>query len=822
MTEPDVLSPIPIDANLWSHRELLERIVQRWFHIVEEMHDVEIGWAVTLGGDQDNADKALNSLNRHLRGLSWLAVLQEGSPYDLVILPEPLQGEGISVGQTSAVWTIFIFFLTMAGAAWLQLQDSELKLTNSHLMLESFFFFALPISFVMFVGSELRRRIALRNGVDLGHHIPLAVPFLMTPGAPIWPFGLFGFTSQRRMDLLPFRNRRSLAAITLIAPLTMMVSGFALTIAGYWLTSNTPPILGNTPILVEPSLLPDFVLGFLLSSVEISLRSAWLHPLGLAGLSLTTMAWILLLPLPGFPGDRLLSALLEPGDMEDGVTQTWLYVGLLATGIYVLLNGGFWPWLILIGLGVWRRFSDESSAIPFVLNESMGFDGRSKNRFTIVFVSLLLLGFPGLLPVENLENWDDGLDTNEWPTEIYFSADEDVQIDLPLLTEGVMSMDVEFQFRWLGTMYSDQIADGCGLPSETCTFTNVGPISEQSLEVEWASPSLGQIAGPSALQIIWFEEGLTRIHQVNLTPNVTPMPSEIAWNWDGDSATPQYCTNVTLDEERAGNLTLDETHDYAPLFSFDGADRLAIPAGDDMEVCITGLFGSHRLTYTEGALAPGIVATMDDGTTLRWSLPVVGASPERASGSWPANASGWGDDQWEYIALLEDDAPLICPLDRVSTSVPTDENGSWVLNLSSIPLAPLPENRDNGTLILPESGRIIVCGEAQTSWSADIVATNGTLDHAGGQGWTDQPIEWSNVDNHSIDVQIDTAAFGVSTQWNLSHFTLAPGEHVPAITGTSSGNPDVFELFWLEPTENIWTLHLVAHCIAPGGCGGDV
>ena len=207
-----------------------------------------------------------------------------------------------------------------------------------------------------------------------------------------------------------------------------------------------------------------------------------------------------------------------------------------------------------------------------------------------------------------------------------------------------MSMDVEFQFRWLGTMDSDQIADGCGLPSETCTFTNVGPISEQSLEVEWASPSLGQIPGPSALQIIWIEEGLTRIHQVNLTPDVTPMPSEIAWNWDGDSATPQYCTNVTLDDERAGNLTLDTTHDYAPLFSFDGADRLAIPAGDEMEVCITGLFGSHRLTYTEGAFAPGLVATMDDGTTLRWSLPVQGMSLERASGSWPANASGWGDD----------------------------------------------------------------------------------------------------------------------------------------------------------------------------------
>ena len=124
-----------------------------------------------------------------------------------------------------------------------------------------------------------------------------------------------------------------------------------------------------------------------------------------------------------------------------------------------------------------------------------------------------------------------------------------------------------------------------------------------------------------------------------------------------------------------------------------------------MEVCITGLFGSHRLTYIDGARAPGLLVTMDDGTTLRWSLPVQAVSPERASGAWPATAPGLNDD-WDYIVLFGDDDPLICPIDRVSTSVPTDENGSWVLNLSEIPLAPLPENRENGTVILPPTQRI--------------------------------------------------------------------------------------------------------------------
>ncbi|MCS5535535.1 MAG: hypothetical protein NZ802_06750, partial [Candidatus Poseidoniales archaeon] len=89
MTGSDVIEPMRIDADLWSHRDLLERIVQRWFHIIEEMQDVEIGWEVTLSEKQDNADTALNALNRHLRGLSWIAVLQEGNPFDLIILPEP-------------------------------------------------------------------------------------------------------------------------------------------------------------------------------------------------------------------------------------------------------------------------------------------------------------------------------------------------------------------------------------------------------------------------------------------------------------------------------------------------------------------------------------------------------------------------------------------------------------------------------------------------------------------------------------------------------------------------------------------------------------
>ena len=57
-------------------------------------------------------------------------------------------------------------------------------------------------------------------------------------------------------------------------------------------------------------------------------------------------------------------------------------------------------------------------------------------------------------------------------------------------------------------------------------------------------------------------------------------------------------------------------------------------------------------------------------------------------------------------------------------------------------------------------------------------------------------------------------------RYKLHCLTLEPGQHVPDINGTPSGNSDIFQLFWFEPTEDLWTLHLVAHCIAPEGCGG--
>ena len=120
MAESEAIKPLKIDADLWSHRDLIERIVSRWFHIIEDMDDVEIGWRVNVKGQDTDSEKALDQLNKHLNRLSWFAILQEGKPFDLVIMPKLFGREpGLSMGQMTAVWLIFTSFLTLAGVAWL-------------------------------------------------------------------------------------------------------------------------------------------------------------------------------------------------------------------------------------------------------------------------------------------------------------------------------------------------------------------------------------------------------------------------------------------------------------------------------------------------------------------------------------------------------------------------------------------------------------------------------------------------------------------------------------------------------------------------------
>lgn len=839
--EDEVLEPLRIDSKSWSHRELLERIISRQFHIIDEASGVDIGWQVRLNeGDSDSSD-CLEKLNRHLRKLSWVAILQEGEPYNLVILPDPPTGGELEGGQLLAVWSVFTLFLTLAGSAWLQLQSGESLLSKS-LLIESFVWFAFPIVLTLFLASETRRRVGLSNGVDLGHHMPLAMPFLMTPNNPIWPFGLLAFLSQRRMDLVAFSDRRSLTIISAIGPLIMIAIGSIFTIIGFLRTSLDAPSMESAPIVLEAPVFVDFIISMMMPAEEYELRSAWLHPMGLAGIALTTFGWILLLPLPGFPGDRILTGLIGPNEMESGATQTQLFVGVLVAGMIVIFYGAFWPWLLLVGLGAWRRFTPETSSAPFVLNEVRSLDENTRVQMSIALVCVLLLGFPGLVPVDELDDWDQGLDTSEWPVIMSYSPNEKVSLELPLQTIGVLPIDLDLQFSFAGTTPDSWVEENswsvCGntaapfteVLGSICTMNDIDALGENNLTISFDAPALGQTGAPFELGIHWLEESITMSHFIRFESNTLPSPANMSWSWNGDLIMPEYCIDILLDEDKRGNLSLE-----SPLFSFSGESRLVLESGEGKQtVCIEGVYGSGR-TVDTGQLP--LIATLDDGTILNWEMGIEGQYPSLSSGAWPADKLFSGTF---YMILLDADDPQFCPLElgpsqqwslfgRVGWGQ-DNANGTWQWNLSEIGMG-LHSTDDNfaegGTIIIPEQGKLLRCFGSQLHDIHILDAAPQPLTSFGGQDIAGDAAISANISivnhgNETVLIDVNPIPFGVAPYGGLTSTTLQKGESWEIFIPQFDANETVQNIAWLEAESNRWVLHIVTHCISAEGCEGGV
>jgi len=836
----EVLKPLRIDSKLWSHRELLERIISRQFHIIEEASGVDIGWQVRLNDSENDPSDCLNRLNRHLRKLSWIAILQEGEPYNLVILPDPPSVGELEGGQLLAVWSVFTLFLTLTGSAWLQLQSGESLLAKS-LLIESFVWFAFPIVVTLFLASEIRRRIALSNGVDLGHHMPLAMPFLMTPNNPIWPFGLLAFLSQRRMDLMAFNDRRSLSIISAVGPVIMIALGSIFTLVGFLRTSLEAPSMESAPIMVEAPIFVESILSIFMPAEEYELRSAWLHPLGLAGIALSTFGWILLLPLPGFPGDRVLTGLIGPNEMESGGTQTQLFVGILVAGMIIIFYGAFWPWLLLIGLGAWRRFSPETSSTPFVLNEVRGLDDNTRVQMSIALVCVLLLGFPGLVPVGELDDWDEGLDTSDWPTEISYSPNEQVLLELPLQTIGVLPIDLDLQFSFVGTTPNSwsegNLWSVCGKTNQSsmdilgsiCTINDIDAIGGSNLTISFLAPTLGQTGAPFELGIHWLEESSTKSHFIRFESNTLPSPANTSWSWNGDLIMPEYCIDILLDGEMKGNLSLE-----SPLFSFSGEPRLALESGEEgkQSVCIKGVYGSGR-TVDSGQLP--LIATLDDGTILNWRIGIDNQHPHISSGAWPANQLFSGTF---YMILLDEGEPEFCPLElgpnqqwslfgRVGWNQ-GGENGTWQWDLSEIQMG-LHSTDDifaeKGTIYIPENGKLLRCFGSQLHDIHVLDAAPQPLTSFGGEDITGSTAGSANKSivnygNETVLIDVNTISFGANPYENLTSTTLENGGTWEIFIPQFVENGTIQNIAWLEPESDRWVLHIVTHCVSAEGCEG--
>ena len=283
-----------LDTETWGEHELLEVICSRYF-ILGSQGLAEHSWEVN-GRDGRSPSACLRSLNRHLKNLSLIAVLDEGDPPLLSVGGLPAQMMVMPAWQQALVWALVTGFVTMAGALWVTHLDPSLAVLETAVLQTAFVFFALPVVGSVLLASYTRIFVSEALEVESSHLIPLAFPVMSAE----WPFSLISAIGQLRPDLHPIPNRRALGLIELTTPTVMFVSGSILTILGLGMTPEQPPALEAAPIVVDTNFLVD-ILGTVMLPSDVALRLQWIHPTGLAGIALSLAGWALLLPVPGFP-----------------------------------------------------------------------------------------------------------------------------------------------------------------------------------------------------------------------------------------------------------------------------------------------------------------------------------------------------------------------------------------------------------------------------------------------------------------------------------------------------------------------------------------
>ena len=233
-----------------------------------------------------------------------------------------------------------------------------------------------------------------------------------------------------------------------------------------------------------------------LFSDNVTTQLVWSHPLSKAGSMLCFFGWISLIPIPTFPGGRLLIARTSMAETRNSTNQLFLFAIILAFAwmfdsfasfnIWLPILGIIFPLLLLLGAD--RR-------VPLILDEPKEVDNDSVKRMILLFV-IFLLALPGQTPYSmdddcNQEisyEFNDSvsiLETNgSWNGTLEIdivniaSITQYWQIDLAT-SDGVVSQNWNFDWLCSDDERNSSTLTGCGdniLP---------GMVSTVSLNVSW-------------------------------------------------------------------------------------------------------------------------------------------------------------------------------------------------------------------------------------------------------------------------------------------------------------------------------------------------
>ena len=790
-----------LDTETWDQHELLEVICSRYF-VLGSQGLAEYSWEVN-GREGRSPSASLRSLNRHLKDLSLIAVLDEGDPPLLSVGGLPSQVMVMPAWQQALVWVLVTGFVTMAGALWVTHLNPTSATFESAVLQTSLVFFALPVVGSVLLASYARIFVSDAFEVESNHLIPLAFPVM----SPEWPFSLISAIGQMRPDLNPIPNRRALGFIELTTPTVMFVCGSILTVLGLGMTPNQPPAYETAPIVVDTNFLVD-ILGSVILSSDVALKLQWIHPTGLAGIALSLAGWALILPIPGFPGDRILHAIIGPEDMQEGSNQTSIFIATLGFTLLIFISTEYWPWLLLAAIAAWRRFSPEQMPSPYIVDEYAGLDEIQMRQIASLTLAILLLGYPGLEPSYEMEDWDKGLSTESWPTHISFENGS-AEIELTLEPVGVMPVSGWLQMRIEGAPFGGwQIDSECMDEREVCRFDDITQASPSSVSISMNRNQMEASEQTFRLVILLDVANHVSEYTIVFQPSEVTSPIDPLWVLVEDTQTPRICVEIMVSEDDYVNLTNNN-----PFWSFENETSLGSGIHD---LCMRGHEGAlQSLSMRDDRyrrMGPSISLSRENLPNDVLFLPVEGTQPiiQVSNGEW--RIPEWFVSDSEYAIARGESGSAFCPSTDVIAEV--NASGDWVRDLADHSSILIPAGEiGNATLRFDASGWLALCqgttmlASYRVAEGPDVMVNPGTLSSRMPNG------EFSIVNRQNTSMAISLDWTGDAVAWD-NWEAWAPSEvaAMSSVTANASvhGNPPAWWAAWVTADEDSITLHFAA------------
>ena len=776
----------------WSSRQLLQKILSRHCHVLEDVGGRTPTYLVAEKKDED-MHEALLEINQHLSKLGYSARLYPDDPWIVQLLPDPTR-QWPSPRFVASMWVISLLTTLLAGEMWMEGARPKDGWFVENVTLDAFIGYTLPLFGTLIIASFIQIKIAAQRGVKLPHLFPIPGPAMIW-----WPFGILGFASLPRSDARLWPDRSSLGNSALSAPFTMIFIGMGLILGGIYLTPELVP-LTSTPLIVELPLLIQLIGLSIETETAMLLKTSWAHPFTRAGMTLTFLGWVSLLPIPTFPGGRILIARMGLPEARSGSSQVMLLIVVL---LFAFLFGAFAGWSIwvpVVALCASLLITKGSDPrLPIVLDDFKGLPDVDHRRLGVILFLTFMLALPAQVPFYEDESWDDKL---EWEIE-----DEDLEIkegwfNQTIIVSNPSLVTQEWKISYVGGLFGD---------------SNLSEIICKNGEISAQHTCSGEIAPLEKLKLEfhfqWLEEwNTTSVNQLWLIGNdltestVSPDQSTYPvgfWRFNGDLDDPISCIDIGGKYRETLNLSdlpefanWDNLNDEGNVSLTKGNPEICVESlsGDDMSWLSETIFKVDNVTYKTGYSSQNTIAIPDEGVILNDSELIFSQS----------------------ILALNHKGDC---LDLGNPSPPLSSNNETkIWNMSILPVAMnnLENSNDSILLLVPRDSTIHDCENPYTPTRYNI--ENGpSLIVGEGENKTQKWIGSINVENDiivvenpgSTEVNVRIEFDGNGPQWNVSNNIVLPAGQITTISAEA---PDSgLSYAWFEFDDGEVILHLVNH-----------